>query len=719
MKRKIEKYLYGKNIDGVRRLKDHDDRYLIGDDIDGCLHAARHSAPTKKEQAATKTPNIRSRFEDKVEELKAYRAEHGHFKVKEKESKNLYEFCRSLRAARKTPDKSNRKLTADHIAQLDAIGFTWDNNMAAGGTVAPLPLATTIGVSSIAEQALQRLVSLGKTEEAMEFAKVEAKWGPSMASSAAALGKTTVSSLVEVAMKHSGNDPKVASLHKELGSGTFVDDRSSVDLPKKAICNKTFDDRFKELIAYKATHGHINVSLKATTFEEEGLYNFCQRMRRAREASKNRVLTAERIALLDSIGFSWVRENKKSEVSPPSKMFVDDRLSVGVPKEATHNTTFVRLSPPSKKSVDDLSSVVPKEATHNKTFEDRFEELKAYKAKHGKMNVTLEMKEEDGDLYNFCVSVKRARAEPEKGMLTAERIALLDSIGFRWEKERAKAKCAKVGCNVRICGGISAYHIPPYPKEPRQGTNYSLENASIQKLVRYHGRLLLHREVMERAGLTETGVSGKDHRRICSCHPIETVIKHASFTCKGSTYSQVYSLTVFSTSDSNVINPAVTESNTTVEVNPTDEVEHTSSFTDNEPSEDVSSPSELNTSSSVNQEPGEKNSGDKPKPNKKKRTFMVRTVGQTQKVIPSAIPGEPPVMVSSRSPKTIANLPKKKETEEAKAIRLARRRQRWKERQEKKRNNQSSMIFENQLQTGWQSQSHDNYDGTNNGEWLS
>ena len=37
MKRKVEKYLYGKNIDGVRRLKDHNDRYLIGDDIDGCL----------------------------------------------------------------------------------------------------------------------------------------------------------------------------------------------------------------------------------------------------------------------------------------------------------------------------------------------------------------------------------------------------------------------------------------------------------------------------------------------------------------------------------------------------------------------------------------------------------------------------------------------------------------------------------------------------------
>ena len=140
------------------------------------------------------------RFEDRVEELKAYKAEHGHLKVKQRENIRLHEFCRGARAARKTPDKSNRKLTADRIAQLDAIGFDWDKNMPPGETVEPLPLATNDGVSSIAERALQRLVSLGKVsaedaEEAIEFAKLEAKWGPSTASAAAALGKTTVLAL--------------------------------------------------------------------------------------------------------------------------------------------------------------------------------------------------------------------------------------------------------------------------------------------------------------------------------------------------------------------------------------------------------------------------------------------------------------------------------------------------------------------------------------------
>ena len=41
MKRKVEKYIFQKNFDGTNRIKDDDERYLIGDDIEGCLLAAR------------------------------------------------------------------------------------------------------------------------------------------------------------------------------------------------------------------------------------------------------------------------------------------------------------------------------------------------------------------------------------------------------------------------------------------------------------------------------------------------------------------------------------------------------------------------------------------------------------------------------------------------------------------------------------------------------
>jgi len=59
MKRKVEKYLYSKNIDGVNRLKDANGRYLIGgDNIEECLHsvwASKNKAkapPTRKTKAS-------------------------------------------------------------------------------------------------------------------------------------------------------------------------------------------------------------------------------------------------------------------------------------------------------------------------------------------------------------------------------------------------------------------------------------------------------------------------------------------------------------------------------------------------------------------------------------------------------------------------------------------------------------------------------------------
>ena len=49
MKRKVEKHVYMKNIDGVHKVIDSKRRYLIGDDIEGCLKAVRaQSAPISK-----------------------------------------------------------------------------------------------------------------------------------------------------------------------------------------------------------------------------------------------------------------------------------------------------------------------------------------------------------------------------------------------------------------------------------------------------------------------------------------------------------------------------------------------------------------------------------------------------------------------------------------------------------------------------------------------
>jgi transposase-like protein len=47
LKRKVEKYLCSKNINGLNMLKDKDDQYLIGNDIEGCLRAVRNNRRKK------------------------------------------------------------------------------------------------------------------------------------------------------------------------------------------------------------------------------------------------------------------------------------------------------------------------------------------------------------------------------------------------------------------------------------------------------------------------------------------------------------------------------------------------------------------------------------------------------------------------------------------------------------------------------------------------
>jgi hypothetical protein len=69
--------------------------------------------------------NRQVRFIDRLEDLKAYKEKNGHLRVREKDNKSLNSLCKNIRNARRNPESSKRKVTADQIAALDAIGFDW------------------------------------------------------------------------------------------------------------------------------------------------------------------------------------------------------------------------------------------------------------------------------------------------------------------------------------------------------------------------------------------------------------------------------------------------------------------------------------------------------------------------------------------------------------------------------------------------------------------
>ena len=153
---------------------------------------------------------------------------------------------------------------------------------------------------------------------------------------------------------------------------------------------KSFErQRIEDLRAYKEKHGHIRVKQS----EDKSLHKFCSKMRHARTIPEksNRTLTGERIASLDALGFDWA----------------------------------------------------VKEQAATKSFEQRIEDLQAYKEKNGHANVK---KSEDKSLYGFCQHMRQARNNPRKSknmLIDEERIASLDALGFTWSAGREEKAATK------------------------------------------------------------------------------------------------------------------------------------------------------------------------------------------------------------------------------------------------------------------------------------
>jgi hypothetical protein len=153
------------------------------------------------------------------------------------------------------------------------------------------------------------------------------------------------------------------------------------------------------LKAYKEKHGHLNIRKK----ENEILYMFCRNMRQSRTAiitgkgKINTKLDDDRIAALDAIGFDW---NPGASSTMASK---DDKFFTQVDK------------------------------------------LRAYKEKHGHLNVHYK---EDKSLYNYCCFWRSARRYINSGRgtrrkLTEEQIAALDAVGFNWNPGTSSTMATK------------------------------------------------------------------------------------------------------------------------------------------------------------------------------------------------------------------------------------------------------------------------------------
>jgi hypothetical protein len=74
----------------------------------------------------TSKTHVTRSFDDSINDFKEYKQMHGHVKVKRNKDSSLYQFCLGGRHSLKQFEKDGtRKLTEEHMARLDALGFEW------------------------------------------------------------------------------------------------------------------------------------------------------------------------------------------------------------------------------------------------------------------------------------------------------------------------------------------------------------------------------------------------------------------------------------------------------------------------------------------------------------------------------------------------------------------------------------------------------------------
>jgi len=299
------------------------------DEVNGQAKNNTSHSEFRKQKIITKS------FDERIEELEAFKEKHGHVRVTLKQDKSLHWFCTTMRSARRTGTKT---VASDYrIKALEKLGFDWE-------------------------------------------------------------------------VKNMNNNP--------------------------------FEKRIEELAAFKEKHGHVRVTVK----QDKSLGKFCENMRTARRGTgKRRGITEDRIKALDQLGFDWGKNTKAKsfkERIEELKAFEEKHGHVRVTvKHDKSLATFcnnmrsdrrgtgatMAITEDRIKALDELGFDW---GVKQKSFEERIEDLKAFKAKHGHVRVTMN---QDKSLANFCSTMRSARRGTAKGTVIAEdRIKALDELGFKW-----------------------------------------------------------------------------------------------------------------------------------------------------------------------------------------------------------------------------------------------------------------------------------------------
>lgn len=232
-----------------------------------------------------------------------------------------------------------------------------------------------------------------------------------------------------------------AALYVSLAADLTQDNDTAVEISPPALARfnsvtgkRTFDERLAELSAFRSIHGHCRVPHRYPS--SPGLARWVLYMRTLRQESR---LSGERLERLNAIGFCWADRQHASW---------QDRFDELRRYRDLHGTTRVGNDHPlgrwvsvqrtnyrknnkrhlSQERIDQLDSIGFVWNAEQDDWEQRFQELLAYRIEHGHCSVPQHWPGAK-KLANF---VRVQRTNFRQGRLSQSRIDLLNSIGFSW-----------------------------------------------------------------------------------------------------------------------------------------------------------------------------------------------------------------------------------------------------------------------------------------------
>ena len=399
-------------------------------------------------------------WDERYEDLKEFKKEHGHCNVPLRDSNDssLGTWVSNQRRLKK-----NRELSNERITLLNQIDFCWDTVDALwemrfseikeflyihGHCNAPkldkdFPnLHTWIG-----SQRTNKRRGILSSERIQRLNELGFLWKPNLEK-----WDSFFSKLVSFKKEHGHCDVRKsheASLHQWVTSQRNAKKRGtlSIDRCEKlnsigfiwALNDDLWSRRYAELEDFSKIHGHCNVP---TRNGDLGKWVSHQRNRK-----KSGNITPEQETLLKSIGFNWGTNlpSWESRFSDLSK-FKTEHGHCNVPRSCNEFPTLGSwiavqrvkrrkglLSESQIKALDELGFIwnagKTKTEKSTKTWEESFAELIRFKEMHGHCNVPRSYTASD----SLALWVSNQRAKKKRGVLLLEREKRLHSIGFEWK----------------------------------------------------------------------------------------------------------------------------------------------------------------------------------------------------------------------------------------------------------------------------------------------